>query len=152
VAQPHLEDGGIVDRRMSARLENAPVDFAREPGPGPAIVGILCDSGARYASKQYKAEFMRSKQGATGQRLGKRRRFAAACAIPARRRRRRRPGFRPRRIGSNTNSWRRSNLSKRNSPGPRRRQGRKDAAHLRPLLAALGVAGFAQGGESDSQG
>ena len=35
--------------------------LARELGPGQMIVTILCDSGARYASKLYSAEFMRSK-------------------------------------------------------------------------------------------
>ena len=37
------------------------IRLARELGPGHTIVTILCDSGARYASKLYNAEFMRSK-------------------------------------------------------------------------------------------
>jgi len=37
------------------------IRLARELGPGHTIATILCDSGARYASKLYNAEFMRSK-------------------------------------------------------------------------------------------
>ena len=35
--------------------------LARELGPGHTIVTILCDSGVRYASKLFNAEFLRSK-------------------------------------------------------------------------------------------
>lgn len=35
--------------------------LARELGPGHTIVTILCDSGARYASKLFNPEFLRSK-------------------------------------------------------------------------------------------
>ncbi|MGJ5086383.1 cysteine synthase A [Bradyrhizobium sp. HKCCYLRH1065] len=37
------------------------VQLARKLGPGHTIVTILCDSGARYQSKLYNPEFMRSK-------------------------------------------------------------------------------------------
>ena len=90
---------GIGQGRVTANLEDAPVDFAwrisdeealnivfdlaeheglllggssginiagamrlaRELGPGHTIVTILCDSGVRYASKLFNAEFLRSK-------------------------------------------------------------------------------------------
>ena len=35
--------------------------LARELGPGHTIVTILCDSGTRYASRLFNAEFLRSK-------------------------------------------------------------------------------------------
>jgi cysteine synthase A len=37
------------------------IQLARALGPGKTIVTILCDSGARYQSKLYNAEFLRSK-------------------------------------------------------------------------------------------
>jgi cysteine synthase A len=37
------------------------VRLARELGPGHTIVTILCDSGTRYASRLFNAEFLRSK-------------------------------------------------------------------------------------------
>jgi cysteine synthase A len=37
------------------------IRLARELGPGHTIVTILCDSGARYASKLFNPEFMRAK-------------------------------------------------------------------------------------------
>jgi len=37
------------------------VRLARELGPGHTIVTLLCDSGSRYASKLFNAEFLRSK-------------------------------------------------------------------------------------------
>lgn len=37
------------------------VRLARELGPGHVIVTILCDSGSRYASRLFNAEFLRSK-------------------------------------------------------------------------------------------
>ncbi len=37
------------------------IDLARHLGPGKTIVTILCDSGARYASKLFNPEFLRSK-------------------------------------------------------------------------------------------
>ena len=37
------------------------IDLARHLGPGRTIVTILCDSGARYASKLFNPEFLRSK-------------------------------------------------------------------------------------------
>jgi len=37
------------------------VRLARELGPGHTIVTILCDSGTRYASRLFSAEFLRSK-------------------------------------------------------------------------------------------
>ena len=35
--------------------------LARELGPGHTIVTLLCDSGARYASKLFNPAFLRSK-------------------------------------------------------------------------------------------
>ena len=37
------------------------IRLARELGPGKTIVTLLCDPGARYASKLFNAEFLRSK-------------------------------------------------------------------------------------------
>ena len=37
------------------------IELARHLGPGHTIVTILCDSGARYASKLYNPEFLRAK-------------------------------------------------------------------------------------------
>ncbi len=37
------------------------IRLARELGPGHTIVTVLCDSGARYASKLYNPEFLRTK-------------------------------------------------------------------------------------------
>jgi cysteine synthase A len=37
------------------------IRFARELGPGHTIVTILCDGGARYASKLYNPEFLRER-------------------------------------------------------------------------------------------
>jgi len=37
------------------------VRLARELGPGHTIVTILCDSGSRYASRLFNADFLRSK-------------------------------------------------------------------------------------------
>ena len=37
------------------------IRLARELGPGKTIVTILCDSGARYQSKIYNPDFLRSK-------------------------------------------------------------------------------------------
>ena len=37
------------------------IRLARELGPGHTIVTLLCDSGARYASKLFNPEFLRSK-------------------------------------------------------------------------------------------
>ena len=37
------------------------IRLARELGPGRTIVTLLCNSGARYASKLFNAEFLRSK-------------------------------------------------------------------------------------------
>ena len=37
------------------------IRLARELGPGHTIVTVLCDSGARYASKLFNAEFLRGK-------------------------------------------------------------------------------------------
>ena len=35
--------------------------LAKDLGPGKTIVTILCDGGARYASKLYNPDFLRSK-------------------------------------------------------------------------------------------
>ena len=39
----------------------AAIRVARELGPGHRIVTILCDGGARYQSKLFNAEFLKSK-------------------------------------------------------------------------------------------
>jgi cysteine synthase A len=38
------------------------VELAREMGPGHTIVTILCDSGQRYQSKVWNADFLRAKE------------------------------------------------------------------------------------------
>ena len=38
------------------------VELARELGPGHTIVTILCDSGTRYRSKLFNAEFLWKKK------------------------------------------------------------------------------------------
>ena len=37
------------------------IRLARDLGPGKTIVTVLCDSGARYQSKLWNPEFLRSK-------------------------------------------------------------------------------------------
>jgi len=39
----------------------AAIRVAREMGPGHTVVTILCDGGARYQSKLFNPEFLRSK-------------------------------------------------------------------------------------------
>jgi cysteine synthase len=39
----------------------AAVALARQLGPGHTIVTVLCDSGTRYQSKLYNAEWLKSK-------------------------------------------------------------------------------------------
>jgi len=39
----------------------AAIQVARDLGPGHTVVTILCDGGARYQSKLFNPEFLRSK-------------------------------------------------------------------------------------------
>lgn len=39
----------------------AAIRLAKQMGPGHTIVTILCDGGARYQSKMFNPEFLRSK-------------------------------------------------------------------------------------------
>ena len=39
----------------------AAIHVARDLGPGHTVVTILCDGGARYQSKLFNPEFLRSK-------------------------------------------------------------------------------------------
>ena len=51
------EEGLCVGGSSAINIAGA-VKLAEELGPGHTIVTILCDSGARYASKLFKAEFL----------------------------------------------------------------------------------------------
>jgi cysteine synthase A len=64
---------GIGQSRVPANLAGAPIDgsaginvaaairVARDLGPGHTVVTILCDGGARYQSKLFNPDFLRSK-------------------------------------------------------------------------------------------
>jgi cysteine synthase A len=54
------EEGLSLGGSSGVNLAGA-IRLARELGPGKTIVTLLCDPGARYASKLYNAEFLRSK-------------------------------------------------------------------------------------------
>lgn len=54
------EEGLSLGGSSGVNLAGA-IRLARELGPGHTIVTMLCDPGARYASKLYNAEFLRSK-------------------------------------------------------------------------------------------
>ncbi len=54
------EEGLVLGSSSGINLVGA-VRLARELGPGHTIATILCDSGARYASRLFNAEFLRSK-------------------------------------------------------------------------------------------
>ena len=56
-----LEDEGICLGGSSGINIAGAIRMARDMGPGKTIVTILCDGGARYASKLYNPEFLRSK-------------------------------------------------------------------------------------------
>jgi len=54
------QEGLVLGSSSGINLAGA-VRLARELGPGHVIVTILCDSGTRYASRLFNAEFLRSK-------------------------------------------------------------------------------------------
>ena len=55
-----VEEGLLLGGSSGVNIAGA-VRLARELGPGHTIVTILCDSGARYASKLFNPTFLRSK-------------------------------------------------------------------------------------------
>jgi cysteine synthase A len=56
-----VRDEGLVLGGSSGINVAAAIRVARDLGPGHRIVTILCDGGARYQSKLFNAEFLRSK-------------------------------------------------------------------------------------------
>jgi cysteine synthase A len=56
-----VEQEGLVLGSSSGINVAGAVRLARELGPGHTIVTILCDSGTRYASRLFNAEFLRAK-------------------------------------------------------------------------------------------
>ncbi len=56
----HEHEGIVVGLSTGINVAGA-VRLAKDMGPGHTIVTILCDHGARYASKIFNAEFLRSK-------------------------------------------------------------------------------------------
>ncbi len=54
------EEGLVLGTSSGINVAGA-VRLARELGPGHVIVTVLCDSGTRYASRLFNAEFLRSK-------------------------------------------------------------------------------------------
>jgi cysteine synthase A len=54
------QEGMLLGGSAAINIAGA-IRLAREMGPGHTIVTILCDGGARYASKLYNPEFLRSK-------------------------------------------------------------------------------------------
>ncbi|WP_428247126.1 cysteine synthase A [Ferrovibrio sp.] len=56
-----LQHEGLVLGSSSGINVAAAIRLARKLGPGHTIVTILCDGGARYASKLFNPEFLRSK-------------------------------------------------------------------------------------------
>ena len=55
-----VEEGLLLGGSSGVNIAGA-IRLARELGPGHTIVTILCDSGARYASKLFNPHFLRSK-------------------------------------------------------------------------------------------
>ena len=55
-----VEEGLLLGGSSGVNIAGA-IRLARELGPGHTIVTILCDSGARYASKLFNPAFLRSK-------------------------------------------------------------------------------------------
>jgi cysteine synthase len=56
-----VENEGLVMGGSTGINVAGAIRMARELGPGHTIVTILCDSGTRYISKLYNADFLRSK-------------------------------------------------------------------------------------------
>lgn len=54
------EEGLVLGSSSGINVAGA-IRLARELGPGHTIVTVLCDSGARYASRLFNPEFLRSK-------------------------------------------------------------------------------------------
>ena len=57
-----LEKEGLALGGSSGINVAGAIRLAQHLGPGHTIVTILCDGGARYASKLYNPDFLRSKQ------------------------------------------------------------------------------------------
>ena len=55
-----VQEGLLLGGSSGINIAGA-VHLARELGPGHTIVTLLCDSGARYASKLFNPAFLRSK-------------------------------------------------------------------------------------------
>jgi cysteine synthase A len=55
-----VQEGLLLGGSSGINIAGA-LHLARELGPGHTIVTLLCDSGARYASKLYNPAFLRSK-------------------------------------------------------------------------------------------
>jgi len=55
-----VQEGLLLGGSSGINIAGA-LHLARELGPGHTIVTLLCDSGARYASKLFNADFLRSK-------------------------------------------------------------------------------------------
>jgi cysteine synthase A len=55
-----VEEGLLLGGSSGINIAGA-IHLARELGPGHTIVTLLCDSGARYASKLFNPDFLRSK-------------------------------------------------------------------------------------------
>jgi cysteine synthase A len=55
-----LNEGLLMGGSTGINIAGA-IRLARALGPGKTIVTVLCDSGARYQSKLFNPEFMRSK-------------------------------------------------------------------------------------------
>ena len=55
-----VQEGLLLGGSSGINIAGA-IHLARELGPGHTIVTLLCDSGARYASKLFNPAFLRSK-------------------------------------------------------------------------------------------
>jgi cysteine synthase len=55
-----VQEGLLLGSSSGINIAGA-IHLARELGPGHTIVTLLCDSGARYASKLFNPAFLRSK-------------------------------------------------------------------------------------------
>ncbi len=56
-----IREGLLVGGSSGVNIAGA-IRLARELGPGHTIVTLLCDSGARYASKLFNPAFLREKK------------------------------------------------------------------------------------------
>jgi cysteine synthase A len=55
-----VQEGLLLGGSSGINIAGA-IRLGRDLGPGHTIVTLLCDSGARYASKLFNADFLRSK-------------------------------------------------------------------------------------------